>query len=178
MRVPLLILLSIGLCPLTFAVNVHVSKTEYLDLMEAAVSSYSAGHIREYIAEVERDGVQEHGFPRLAANLGVLVANGRMREKRDLLREMMTISCRDAPKGAMKLPAFAFDGEHETEISCVGTTLTVRYRGWICVYETDGTLADTGKTCGNRNGRYRMFEARGAGRVRVKVAIVPFARGI
>ena len=72
---------------------------------------------------------------------------------------------------AMKLPAFAFDGEHETEISCIGKTLSVRYRGWICVYETDGTIADTGKICGNRNGRYRMFEARGTGRVRVTVAI-------
>ena len=56
----------------------YVSKEEYLDLMEAAVSAYSDGHIARYIETVERDGVQEHGFPRLAANLGILLANGRI----------------------------------------------------------------------------------------------------
>ena len=88
---------------LVAAPSPYVTKAEYLDLMEVAVASYSAERIQRYIAEVERDGVQEHGFPRLASNLGVLVANGRLPEKRDLLKRMMTISCRDAAKGPMKL---------------------------------------------------------------------------
>ena len=88
---------------LVAAPSPYVTKAEYLDLMEAAVASYSAERIQRYIAEVECDGVQEHGFPRLAANLGILVANGRLPEKRELLQRMMTISCRDAAKGPMKL---------------------------------------------------------------------------
>ena len=74
---------------------------DYLDLMEAAVSAYSDARLAEYLADVERDGVKEHGFPRLAANLGVLVANGRLEAKRPLLERMMTASCRDAAKGKM-----------------------------------------------------------------------------
>lgn len=61
----------------------------YLDLMERAVSAYSDEHLKAYLADVEREGVQEHGFPRLAANLGILVANGRLSGKRDLLVRMM-----------------------------------------------------------------------------------------
>ena len=78
-----------------------VSKSEYLDLMEAAVGAYSDEHMACYLAEVEKSGVQEHGFPRLAANLGVLIANGRLSGKRDLFARMMTACCRDARKGMM-----------------------------------------------------------------------------
>ena len=78
-----------------------VSKGDYLDLMEAAVGAYSDEHMARYLAEAERDGVQEHGFPRLAANLGVLVANGRLPEKREVFSRMMTACCRDARKGMM-----------------------------------------------------------------------------
>jgi hypothetical protein len=72
---------------------------------------------------------------------------------------------------AMQLPAFEFDGENETKISCVGKSLAVRYRGWTCSYLTDGTLVDTGRVCCNRNGRYRVFEARGEKSVSVTVEI-------
>ena len=78
-----------------------VTKGEYLDLMEAAVGAYSDEHMARYLADVEKSGVQEHGFPRLAANLGVLVANGRLPERRDLFARMMTACCRDARKGMM-----------------------------------------------------------------------------
>ena len=73
----------------------------YLDIMEQAVAAYSDAHVVRYVQDVEAHGVQEHGFPRLAANLGVLVANGRLPEKKDLLRRMMTAGCRDAAKGKM-----------------------------------------------------------------------------
>ena len=64
----------------------YVARTEYLDLMEAAVSAYSDDHVARYLAKVERDGVEEHGFPRLTANIGVLVANGRLRSRREIFR--------------------------------------------------------------------------------------------
>ena len=85
-----------------------VSKAEYLDLVEAAVSAYSDEHVERYIAEVEHEGVQEHGFPRLAANIGVLVANGRVPGKRETFRRMMAICCREAAKGPMKIEGNEF----------------------------------------------------------------------
>ena len=73
----------------------------------------------------------------------------------------------------MTLPAFEFDGEASTEVSCDGKSLAIRYRGWVCRYATDGTIVDTGAVCCNHNGRYRVFEARGTKSVSVKVVIFP-----
>ena len=75
-----------------------VSKSRYLDIMEAAVSAYSDAHIAAYLSAVECDGVQEHGFPRLTANIGVLVANGRIMGRRAILKRMMDVACRDAKR--------------------------------------------------------------------------------
>lgn len=77
---------------------------------------------------------------------------------------------------ALSLPAFAFDGKNKTTISCEGGTLVIRYRGWRCRYQTDGTIVDTGVSCCNRNGRYRVFEARGNERLSVKVSIVDLSK--
>ena len=81
--------------------SAQTSKTDYMDVMEAAVSAYSDARLVGLTETAERDGVQEHGFPRLAANLGFLVANGRLAEKKPLLARMMTVCCRDAAKGPM-----------------------------------------------------------------------------
>lgn len=78
-----------------------VSKAGYLDLMEAAVRAYSGERLASYLDESDRDGVQEHGFPRLAANMSILVANGRLPDRREFVRKMMDVCCRDAPKGKM-----------------------------------------------------------------------------
>lgn len=77
------------------------TKAGYLDLMEKAVGAYSDEQIARYLASAEKDGVQEHGFPRLTANIGVLLAQGRLAAKKDLFRRMMDVSCRDAAKGKM-----------------------------------------------------------------------------
>ena len=77
-------------CALGAEAQKGVSKSDYLDLMEAAVGAYSSEHLAQYLADVEKNGVQEHGFPRLAANLGVLVANGRLQGRRDIFARMMT----------------------------------------------------------------------------------------
>ena len=73
---------------------------------------------------------------------------------------------------ALQLPAFASDGERETEIVKGGKTLSVRYHGWTCTYSTDGEIVDTGRICYNRNGKYRVFEARGEKSLRATVAIM------
>jgi len=73
----------------------------YLDLAETAVRAYDGERLEEYTREAETAGVQEHGFPRLAANLGVLVADGRLAGMKPLLKRMLDASCRDAAKGPM-----------------------------------------------------------------------------
>ncbi len=77
------------------------TKGDYLDVMEAAVRAYSGERLARLADETDREGVQEHGFPRLAANLGVLVANGRLADKKALFAKMMATACRDAAKGKM-----------------------------------------------------------------------------
>ena len=69
------------------------------------------------------------------------------------------------------LPALEFDGETHSRIDCNGKALAVSYRGWTCRYETDGVLTDSGEIFGNRNGHYRLFEARAKDRLSVHVAI-------
>ena len=83
------------------SVTSGVSKSGYLDVMEAAVNAYSDDRLVSYCEEAARDGVQEHGFPRLAANLSVLVANGRLSGRRELVKKMMDVCCRDVKKGKM-----------------------------------------------------------------------------
>lgn len=52
-------------------------KQLYLDVMEQAAHAYSTEQIDSYIKEIEENGLSDHGFPRLASCLAVLLANGR-----------------------------------------------------------------------------------------------------
>ena len=74
------------------------SVSPYLDAMETAISAYTPERISEYVADVERHGIAEHGFPRLTANLAVLVAHGRLPEKKDLVRRLMDLCAREMPR--------------------------------------------------------------------------------
>jgi len=69
------------------------------------------------------------------------------------------------------LPAFVFDGKHETVISENGNQLCIQYDGWQCVYTVSGKLQDTGKTLANRNGHYRAYMAEGEQCLEVTVEI-------
>ena len=64
-------------------------KNTYLDLMERTLSAYSEEHILRYFADVKREGLTEHGFPRLTANIGILISHGRRVELLPLFLEMM-----------------------------------------------------------------------------------------
>ena len=66
-------------------------KTIYLDIMEKALSAYTAQRIRNYIDEVRRDGLTEHGFPRLGANIGILMAHGRRLELKSIFIEIIDL---------------------------------------------------------------------------------------
>lgn len=116
-----------------------VAKAEYLDLVQAAVAAYSDDRIRDYIAEVERVGVQEHGFPRLTANLGGLIASGRMRERAGLFRRMMDLACREAKKGPM---AHVGGGNEFSVKELVGAILDLERAGVFPKEVTDGWRRD------------------------------------
>lgn len=73
-------------------------KEMYLDIMEKALSAYTDERIRDYIAEVRRDGLTEHGFPRLGVNIGILIAYGRKTGLLDTFIEIMDICCKEMPE--------------------------------------------------------------------------------
>ena len=74
-----------------------MKREQYLDLMEKIVGAYSPSHIGDYFDRVKREGITEHGFPRLCADLGILIANGRKTPADGLFPEMMTFACEQAP---------------------------------------------------------------------------------
>lgn len=73
-------------------------KKRYIDLMEKALSAYSRAHIERYFNDVKRDGLTEHGFPRLTANIGILIAHGRRKDLLSLFLEMMDLCCTQIPR--------------------------------------------------------------------------------
>jgi len=73
-------------------------KELYIDIMDLALSAYDDGRIRAFLQEVERDGLTEQGFPRLASNIGILIAHGRREGLREIFCRMMDICCSQMPK--------------------------------------------------------------------------------
>ena len=71
-------------------------KERYLKLMERALSAYTYEQMVEYMEDVKANGQQEHGFPRLTANIGILMAHGVRRELLPLFMEMMDVCCKEA----------------------------------------------------------------------------------
>jgi hypothetical protein len=66
--------------------------------MEKALSAYTPEHIEAYFETVKRNGLTEHGFPRLVANIGILIANGKSMRLKPLFLEMMELCCISIPK--------------------------------------------------------------------------------
>ena len=72
-------------------------KEQYIDLMERVVSAYTGEKIDSYIQKTKKSGLSEHGFPRLTANLGILIAHGRKAELKDRFVAMMDLCCAEIP---------------------------------------------------------------------------------
>lgn len=70
------------------------------------------------------------------------------------------------------LPAFAFDGEDETEILLDNNILQIKYEGWICQYTSNGVIKELGKTARNRSGFYKLFYAEANSELKVKIEIL------
>ena len=73
-------------------------KELYIDLMERALGAYSKEHIERYFAEVKKDGLTEHGFPRLTSNIGILLSHGKCPELKALFIDMMNFCCAEIPR--------------------------------------------------------------------------------
>lgn len=69
----------------------------YFDLMEKVLEAYSLEHIRRYTDTVLKNGLEEHGFPRLTANIGILISHGRKTELKDDFIKMMDLCCSEIP---------------------------------------------------------------------------------
>lgn len=72
-------------------------KELYIDIMDRVVGAYSVEHIRQYTFEVQNRGLEEHGFPRLTANLGILLSHGKRQELKDDFIKMMSLCCEEIP---------------------------------------------------------------------------------
>ncbi len=73
-------------------------KKRYIDLMEKALSAYPIEHILRYFTDVKTSGLKEHGFPRLTANIGILIAHGRRLDLLPVFCEMMDFCCKTIPR--------------------------------------------------------------------------------
>ena len=97
-------------------------------------------------------------------------AGNTLRQQLTMDNGVCIVTESDGLTGLM-LPAFRFDGAEETVIEATEKTLSVHYQGWVCRYTTDGSIADTGAVCSNRNGKYRIFRAEKEGVLSVCVTI-------
>ena len=77
--------------------KVYKMREKIIDLMERTLSAYTDEHIKKYFDEVLSEGLSEHGFPRLTANIGILIAHGRRRDLLPLFLRMMEFCCRTIP---------------------------------------------------------------------------------
>lgn len=65
--------------------------------MERSLSAYTDLHIQRYFDDVKHNGLKEHGFPRLTANIGILIAHGRRKDLMPIFLEMMEFCCKTIP---------------------------------------------------------------------------------
>ncbi len=72
-------------------------KEKYIYLMEKALSAYTDRHIADYFERVKAEGLTEHGFARLTANIGILISHGKREDLRSIFVEMMDFCCRNMP---------------------------------------------------------------------------------
>lgn len=72
-------------------------KEIYIDIMEKSLSAYTEERINDYIDDVSEKGLTEHGFPRLTADIGVLIAFGRRKKLMPVFLKMMDICCAQMP---------------------------------------------------------------------------------
>ena len=104
----------------------------------------------------------------------ITVKNGKMLyEDAYLNADGMTLKITgdEADTVAVQLPAFDFDGETHTDIRSDEKSVAVSCQSYVCRYETDGKIIDTGLIGANKNGHYRLFEAIRKNQITVTITI-------
>ncbi len=96
-------------------------KQRYIDLIEQAVNAYTDEHIAAYTREVQENGLREHGYPRLTANIGILLAVGRARhpEWREMFADMMELCCREILVARARTDAAGNDFSVKEIVFCI-----------------------------------------------------------
>lgn len=74
-----------------------MNKEYYMELMEKTLKAYDIERIDTYYNDVKQNGLKEHGFPRLTANMGILLAHGRRRDLKEHFIRMMDLCCTQIP---------------------------------------------------------------------------------
>lgn len=72
-------------------------REQYLALMDRTFDAYGEDGIRRFFERVRETGLREHGFPRVSANLAILIAHGYRTPLFSLMVEMMDFCCREIP---------------------------------------------------------------------------------
>ena len=75
-----------------------MKKQAYIEIMNRAFESYTKEQIADYYERVKNGGLTEHGFPRLASNLGILICHGRHTDLLPLFIDLMDLCCEQMPK--------------------------------------------------------------------------------
>ncbi|MBP5182276.1 MAG: hypothetical protein J6331_04535 [Lentisphaeria bacterium] len=75
-----------------------MKKSLYIALMEKVLSAYTNEHLDRYYETVRSEGLTEHGFPRLTANIGILLSYGKRTDLADRFVPMMDLCCEEIPK--------------------------------------------------------------------------------
>ena len=125
------------------ATGATLPKSRYLDVMEAAVGAYTPERTADYVRRVEKSMIKEHGFHRLTANIGILIAHGRLAEKKELFKHMMDLCCRQIPVAYVKNGSQVGNDFGVKEI--VSCLLEVEKAGIFSKDVTDGWRADLAK---------------------------------
>lgn len=68
-------------------------KNTYTELINIAVSAYTYEHIISYTEDVRKNGLNEHGYPRLTANIGFLLSKGLRSDLSEIFPDMMELTC-------------------------------------------------------------------------------------
>lgn len=101
-------------------------KSRYLDIMARVVDVYDDKRFDSFINKTRENGIVEHGFPRLCANIGILMAHGRAMHLRHRFEEMMPICMRDLPTFIDKKHKRANDFSVREIMACISELESAR----------------------------------------------------
>lgn len=81
-------------------------REHYIEQMNRVVDAYSFDYVTNFYERTKADGLRDHGFPRLTATIGILMAHGKRLEFREKFIEMMDLCAELMPKGVHKANDF------------------------------------------------------------------------